>query len=285
MQDPLKGQYFAGIGLVDDGGTATYDGLNLSAQKRLSHGVNVLVNYTWSHCISDQWFQNPTAGNGNSIPGDRRKWRGNCQGLDQRQLFQVSMVGTTPKFNNRIARTLASDWQFAPNLEIKSAQFFTIVTGSDVALTTTINQTPNQLLANPYPANQSVDKWLVSTAPNIPASLRDTSPAFANAATGSYGNLGYNNLKGPGIFQLNVAVSRNFRIREGQALQVRGEAFNLPNHLNPGTPGGVSATNFGGVATLSAPNFGAITNDISGTNGGLIPGDYRVVQVAMKFIF
>jgi hypothetical protein len=285
MQDPLKGQYYAGIGLVDDGGTATYDGLNLSAQKRLSHGVNVLVNYTWSHCISDQWFQNPTAGNGNSIPGNRRAWRGNCQGLDQRQLFQISMVGTTPKFSNRITRILASDWQFAPNLEIKSAQFFTVITGSDVALTTTINQTPNLLLANPYPANQSVDKWIVSTAPSIRADLRDSSPAFANAATGSYGNLGYNNLKGPGIFQLNVAVSRNFRIREGQSLQLRGEAFNLPNHLNPGTPGGVSGTNFGGIATLSAPNFGAITNDISGTNGGLIPGDYRVIQVAMKFIF
>ena len=285
LQNAALGQYYSGIGLVDDGGTATYDGLNLSAQKRLSHGINVLVNYTWSHCISDQWFQNPTAGNGNSIPGDRRKWRGNCQGLDQRQLFQVSMVGTTPKFNNRIARMLGSNWQFAPNLEIKSSQFFTIVTGSDVALTTTINQTPNQLLADPYPANQSVDKWLISTAPQIRADLRDTSPAFANAATGSYGNLGYNNLKGPGIFQLNIAVSRNFRIREGQTLQLRGEAFNLPNHLNPGTPGGVSPTNFGGIATLSAPNFGAITNDISGTNGGLIPGDYRVVQLAMKFIF
>lgn len=285
MQDPLKGQYYAGIGKVDDGGTATYDGLNLSAQKRLSHGINVLVNYTWSHCISDQWFQNPTAGNGNSIPGDRRKWRGNCQGLDQRQLFQFSMVGTTPRFDNRIARLLGSDWQFAPNLEIKSSQFFTIVTGSDVALSTTINQTPNQLLANPYPAHQSVDKWLVSTAPGIRADLRDTSPAFANAAPGTYGNLGYNNLKGPGIFQLNIAVSRNFRIGEGQSLQLRGEAFNLPNHLNPGTPGGVSPVNFGGIATLSAPNFGAITNDISGTNGGLIPGDYRVVQVAMKFIF
>jgi len=285
MQNPLLGQYYGGIGLVDDGGTATYDGLNLSAQKRLSHGINVLANYTWSHCISDQWFQNPTAGNGNSIPGDRRKWRGNCQGLDQRQLFQVSLVGTTPKFNNRIARLLGSDWQFAPNLEIKSAQFFTIITGSDVALTTTINQTPNQALANPYPTNQSVDKWLISNATGIRADLRDSSPAFVNAPTGSYGNLGYNNLKGPGIFQLNMALSRNFRVREGWALQARGEAFNLPNHLNPGTPGGVSATNFGGIATLSAPNFGAITNDISGTNGGLIPGDYRVVQVAMKLIF
>jgi hypothetical protein len=40
----------------------------------------------------------------------------------------------------------------------------------------------------------------------------------------------------------------------------------------------------GGLQTLTAPNFSQITNDISG-NGGLLPGDYRVVQLAMKFIF
>jgi hypothetical protein len=34
----------------------------------------------------------------------------------------------------------------------------------------------------------------------------------------------------------------------------------------------------------TAPNFGQITNDISG-NGGLLQGDYRVIQLAMKFIF
>jgi len=243
----------------------------------------VLANYTWSHCISDQWFQNPTAGNGNSIPGNRRAWRGNCQGIDGRQLFQLSAVYTTPKLTSRWMRRLASDWQFAPNLEIKSAQLFTVVTGTDRALTTTPNQPPNLLLGNPYPANQSVDHWLVTNAAAAP--IKDAAPAFAAADLGSYGNLGYNNLKGPGVFQLNLAVSKNFPIRERLTYQVRGEAFNLPNHLNPFTPGGVSATNFGGVATLSAPNFGVITNDISATNGGLIPGDYRVIQLAMKLIF
>jgi hypothetical protein len=283
IQDPVKGQYYAGIGLVDDGGTATYDGLNLNVQKRLSSGLSVLANYTWSHCIQDQWFQNPTAGNGNSIPGNRRAWRGNCQGIDVRHLFQISVVYTTPKFSSRTARLLASDWQFAPNLQVKSAQLFTVVTGSDRALTTTPNQPPDLLLTNPYPANQNVDHWLITTAASAP--IKDAAPAFAPAALGNYGTLSYNNLKGPGVFQLDLAVSRNFPIHERMMFQVRGEAFNLPNHLNPYTPGGVPATSFGGVATLSAPNFGQITNDISATNGGLIPGDYRVIQLAMKLMF
>ena len=280
MQNPAQGQYFAGVGFVDDGGTGSYQGLNLSLNKRLSHGVNMLANYTWSHCISDPWSQNPTNG-GVYIPGNRRAWRSNCQGIDLRQLFQLSMVATTPKFSGKAMRLLASNWQFAPNLEVKSAQLFTVTTGSDVALTTIANQTPN-LVGNPYPANQVPGHWLVN--PRLHPG-QDTA-AFANALPGSYGNLGYNNLKGPGVFQLNLALSRNFGLGEHRLLQVRGEAFNLPNHLNPFTPGNgpVGAGNFGGIAPLNAPNFGVITSDISGT-GGLSSGDYRVVQLAMKFIF
>ena len=280
MQNPLLGQYYAGIGQVDDGGTAGYQGLNLSARKQLSSGVNLLGNYTWSHCISDQWFQNPTAGNGNSIPGNRRAWRSNCLGLDVRHTFQLSMVATTPKFSGKALRWIASNWQFAPNLEIKSAQFFTVTTGTDQALTTTPNQPPNLLLTNPYPSNQSVDHWLIAASPT-------QAPAFAKAPLGSYGNLGYNNLKGPGLFQLNIALSRNFAIHEKQTLQVRGEAFNLPNHLNacvPSISSPLSGQNFGNLVPLNAANFGQITCDIS-ANGGLTLGDYRVVQLAMKFVF
>jgi hypothetical protein len=68
-------------------------------------------------------------------------------------------------------------------------------------------------------------------------------------------------------------------------LQLRAEAFNLPNHLNPFAPGvGPINTGIGGNATLNSSNFGQITSDISGNNG-LLAGDYRVVQIAMKFIF
>jgi hypothetical protein len=272
LQDPNQGKFYAGVGYLDDGGTASYEGLYLSAQKRLGHGVTVLANYTWSHCISDPWNQNPT-GAGVAIPNARRQWRSNCIGTDLRQLFSLNMVATTPKFSNRALRILASDWQVAPILQIKSAQFFSVLAGPDRALSTVPGQPASLVNTNPYPAHQTVDHWL------DPA-------AFQQPALGTYGNLGLNNMKGPGVFQLNLALSRNFKIREHQALQLRAEAFNLPNHLNPFTPGisPINTTLFGGQQPLNASNFGQITNDISGNNG-LLPGDYRVVQLAMKFIF
>jgi hypothetical protein len=170
-----------------------------------------------------------------------------------------------------VLKTLASNWQFAPILQLKSAQLFSVYTGTDVALTTVGNQTPN-LVGNPYPANKTVDKWFDPTA-------------FKPADPGTYGTFAYNSLKGPGVFQLNMAVSRTFAIREGKSVQLRAEAFNLPNHLNPFTPGaGPNGGQRGGSVAINATNAGKINNDISGNNG-LTPGDYRVVQLAFKLIF
>jgi Carboxypeptidase regulatory-like domain/TonB dependent receptor len=272
LQNPALGQYFGGIGQYDDGGTASYEGLNVSAQKRMSGGLNLLANYTWSHCLSDPWNQNPTAA-GVAIPGNRRQWRANCVGTDVRQLFTLSAVYATPKYNNRLLRILGSDWQFAPIMTIKSATFFSVLAGPDRALTAVPGQPAEYLGGSPYAANQSVNQWL-------------NAAAFTQPALGTYGNLGLNNLKGPGVFQFNLALSRNFKIHESQTLQVRAEAFNLPNHLNPFTPGigPISTTLFGGQVNQNASNFGQITSDISGNNGQL-NGDYRVIQLAMKFMF
>jgi hypothetical protein len=76
------------------------------------------------------------------------------------------------------------------------------------------------------------------------------------------------------MFQLDLALSRIFRVREKDSVQVRAEAFNLPNHLNPNIP--VAATNSGA--------FGQIQTDISGTSG-LTAGDQRIVQFALKYVF
>jgi hypothetical protein len=208
------------------------------------------------------------------IPYDRRQWRANCIGSDQRQLFSLNMVATVPKFSGRGLRLLASDWQLAPILQIKSAQEFSVLAGPDRALSTVPGQPAS--LVNPvgiYPANQNVNNWFSTSA-------------FAQPTLGTYGNLGFNNLKGPGVFQLNMALSRSFRLTESKSVQVRAEAFNLPNHLNPFTPGiaPINTTLFGGQVNLNATAPGRITNDISGNNG-LLPGDYRVIQMAMKFVF
>jgi hypothetical protein len=267
LQNPVLG---AGYGIVAEGaphGTGSYNGLFVSAQKRLSKGVSVLANYTWSHCISDVWNGQPgNNGVSTNTPQNRRADRGNCApnlvSSDVRHLLNFSVVAQTPKFTGRTLRLLASGWQISPNVRLTSANFFNVTTGTDVALNGQSNQRPN--LVDPskvYVANKSVDGWISASA-------------FANPATGTLGNLGTNNLRGPGLIQINLGVSRTFQIREKQSLQVRGETFNLPNHLNPAAP----------VSALNSSVFGKIQSDVSGTSG-LSAGDQRIIQIALKFMF
>jgi hypothetical protein len=285
--NPDQGKYYAGVGQIDDGGTASYEALNLSAQKRLSSGISGQANYTWSHCISDVYADNPTAA-GVTVPGNRRQFRGNCLGIDRRQIFSMSMVATTPKFSNTALRMLASNWQAAPIVSITSAQLFAVFTGTDRALTTVGNQTPNRVNSNPlYPSQQNATLWINPSAfdRQFTNTADCSDPTKLPCQTpGTYGTVGYNSFAGPHTVQINMALSRTFAIRERHSIQLRAEAFNLPNHVNLATPGAGGTGGIGRAATLNAPNFGQITSDISGNNG-LQSGDYRVIQFALKWMF
>jgi hypothetical protein len=254
LQNPLQGQYYAGLPTVDDGGTASYEALYFSAQKRLSQGFSVLTNYTWSHCIGDI-FDTQTGAQGASvaaIPGNREAYRGNCGTSDTRQLFNLSVVAQTPAFSNRILRLAVTGWQVSPILRVTSAREFTVTSGVDAALSTMPGQTPNLVNTSPYPAHQTISNWINASA-------------FAVPTPGTYGNLGYNNLKGPGSLTLDMSLVRTFRVREKMSLQLRGEAFNLPNKANFNNP----------TSALNSGTFG----QIQGTT------DPRIIQLAAKFLF
>jgi len=77
---------------------------------------------------------------------------------------------------------------------------------------------------------------------------------------------------------LNAALSRIFPLREKRSIQLRAEAFNLPNHLNPSNP----------ATAVNSALFGIINTDQSGIAGqisGVTSGDYRVIQFALKLVF
>ena len=88
---------------------------------------------------------------------------------------------------------------------------------------------------------------------------------FAPNLTGTYGNAGHNSLRGPGYFDVDLALSREFRLRERLTLHARAEAFNLLNHPNFNLP----------VANISSSNFGQITS----------ASDPRILQASMKLTF
>src|SRR5262249_37764981 len=134
-QDPLKGQYYAVVAEAQDGGTGNFEGLYLSAQKRLSRGVSIQSNYTWGHCISDMGdVLVGTGGASATSPRNSRNDRGNCQTSDLGQTVNLSAVAQTPRVAGKTLGMIASGSQISPLMRIRSAQFFTVTTGVDNAL-------------------------------------------------------------------------------------------------------------------------------------------------------
>jgi hypothetical protein len=270
MRNPALGQYYGIISTSYDDGTGNYNGLYVQVQKRLSRGTTVLANYTWSHCISDLWIGNPGNNGVSSVtPGDRHLDRGACddtgaQATDQRHVFNLSAVAQTPAFSNSVLHAMAGGWQFSPILKIKSGPYLTVNLGTDNLLNGEGggNQRPNWVPGvRPYLDHKSVDGWF-------------NPKAFTAPPPGTLGNVPRSAVQAPAMVQLDLSVSRTFRIAEGKSIQLRGESFNLPNHLNPALP----------IAAINQGTFGKIQSDISGTSG-LSSGDPRIIQFALKYVF
>ena len=84
--------------LLEEGGTGNYNGLLLSAQHRFANHFTSTSNFTWSHCISDNYTT--TLGfflAAESVPFNRRADRGNCPSADTRLIFNQSLVAETPE--------------------------------------------------------------------------------------------------------------------------------------------------------------------------------------------
>jgi hypothetical protein len=89
--------------------------------------------------------------------------------------------------------------------------------------------------------------------------------AFAVNALGTYGVLGRNTYRGPGSFNTDLGLHKDFRLTEKQKFQFRFESFNAFNNVNLANP----------TATVTSGNFMKITS----------ASDPRILQFALRFEF
>ena len=222
--------------------------------------LNLNANYTWSHCIGlptitllnpganyiHQAYQN----NGST---NRNLDIGNCN-QDRRQIMNTTMVAKTPKFSGKTLNMLASGWSLSTIYQVRSGAPLTITSGTDLALNGFSSQRPSQINANAYGDRDALTGYF-NTA------------AFAQTTAGTYGNLGIGTVVGPGFWEWDESISRQFQIREGQQLEFRAEAFNVTNSLRRGNPG---------VGLSNANTFGVIQSSVGGP---------RILQFALKYVF
>jgi len=274
------GQYLGYVDLYNAGGNQSYNGLILSAQRPLIHNFTVNVNYTWSHCISnDRWGAGGTTQNVQQTvlnPLNFNYDRGDCN-FDKRHIFNFTAVAATPKFANKTLRAVGTGWLMSWIVRAQSGAALTVIDSVDRQLTGVSGQRPN--LVDPTAVYSTTAQCPANVAPCV--GLLGAS-AFALPALGTLGNMSPGAIRSPGFSDISMSLSRTFPITEKVKFDLRGDVFNLPNHFRPGCPSGalcsgVNLSGFGGFAgtTFGTPTFGRITNAM----------DPRIIQLAGKIIF
>jgi hypothetical protein len=266
LDNPSQGPKYAGGGtgsiLINDGANASYNGMIATIQHRVSSDFSLFSNYTWSHCfdIEDAQgdFATVTVQNPNDIRGDRA----NC-GFDHRAIFNAALVADSHFHLSGWKSFALNNWELAPLLQIHDGAPFTVTSGVDNSLTATGNDRPNLVNPNDIYTHKTLTKTNAGNRNFLNAS------AYAQNATGTFGDVGRNSVRGPKYVQLDAQLSRYFPLGERFKLDTRLEAFNALNHPDFSNPAS---------ASLLSSSFGQVTSTVTGYGA-------RVFQGGLKLIF
>jgi hypothetical protein len=227
-------------------GVSSYHAGIARAEKRFSRGFNLLATYTWSKSLDNvDAGTAPFGDEGNSYSdyyNRRPDWGPST--IDIRHRVTLSSVYQLPFGRGR--RLLRNGWGGTMAGGWSIGAVFTAQSGGPVTVATQQNTT-NAFSAGALRANVLRD-------PNLPAGQRtlarwfDTG-AFEQPVPYTFGNQGVGLIRADGQINLNLTVSRNFRVTERVKLQFRAEGFNVANHPDFRTPDRV----------FEGPGFGIVS--------------------------
>jgi hypothetical protein len=292
---------FGGVTEYHLGASGNYNGLQVTAEKRMSNGLQFQGNYTWSHCL-DQisnggifGFGGPTSYT-SPLPGELQREYGNCD-YDIRHSFNGSYLYQLPFHAHSALGALVNGWQLSGTVFLHTGLPFS-VPGANLNF---FGQTSGPAYAwqiagqNPYAKNQNLPttppasiQWLNPNAFSSPYNP-DNKECF-NANLGGYGttapycqfgNVGRNTMRAPGFAWSDLFLSKYFNLSERARLRVDMQGYNIFNHPNFSYPH-VGAGNPGFADTIGY--FGSITSTTApptGLLGSFLGGDTSVRMIAL----
>jgi hypothetical protein len=254
---------YGSISYRESSGSSVYHSMQVSFNRRVSGKLTVGVAYTWGKSIDDGSSERADG----DLPPNKRNIRAERgpSDFDRTQILTANFIWHVPRLARGalaqpVLRSALDGWQLSGIGRMWSGQPLDVTMSYDVAgIGGTQNQRPDVIADARGP--RTPEAWF-------------NREAFARPANGTFGNLGRNALRGPGVNKWDLALFKNFRVREGKNLQFRGELFNAFNHPSFTTVGRTLTTTATGVNPL-ASNFAVVTDT----------RDARVVQFALKLTF
>jgi hypothetical protein len=273
---------------VDNTANSNYNALQLSFQRRLSGGLQVLASYSWSHSIDTASAGSYLGSVSNAGIGSNSNPNRGPSSFDTRNSFSAGLTYDVPAPKiNAFTNTLLRGWstenfimaRSAPPVDLTDFHLYgSTIPGSAVANVRPdfVPHQPLYLYAPQFPGGKAFN----------PAAFTDPPIDPVTQLPLRQGNVPRNLLRGFGAVQWDFAVHRDFAIHEPVRLQFRAELFNVLNHPNFGQPNGFFGTGGFGLSnqmlgqSLAGGNLGG---------GGFSPlyqvGGPRSIQLALKLVF
>jgi len=255
------------LGAIDfreTSGRASYHGLEAAIEKRFAGGWQASASYTWSHSIDDvaELF-----GDAGGVIQNRRNLRADKgdSGFDRRQRLAGSYIVQLPFGKGRrwlsgsgVMDAIFGGWQLSGIVQMQTgAPFHVTIANPTQFLGVTNSAWRPDVVGDWRVEDPGPDGWVRKEAFEVP---RNPDGTFR------YGNMGRNSLVGPGLFNADAALMKDFRIAGDRRLQFRWEVFNATNHPSYGLPN----------TNLSSVDFGKIRGTVSAP---------RQMQFGVKFVF
>ncbi len=257
------GQYFTSNSINTATGTASFNGLTLSLEKRATQGLTFLAGFRWAKMLDDLNGAGTSLGQSDYTTSDPKFDRG-LSSVDVNKQFIGSYVWQLPTARSLgfFGRHVIGGWQSSGILTLRAGFPFSVLSGLDYSYSGNgIDRA--DLIGDPHlsgdrPKAAKLRKWF-NTA------------AFAFNAPGTFGTSGRDILRNPGVATFDFSLSKAFPLKFGhfaetQRIDFRAEAFNLFNHPNYGRPD----------RTLTHRNFGRILSTVT---------DPRMLQFALRYSF
>jgi len=282
---------FSSVTQFSTGENSHYNGLQLTAKKRLGHGLQGQINYTWSRCmdtVSNGGFLQFSAGGILSpLPGELARDYGPCD-YDIRSNLNAQYVYQLPiKVQNQLLAAAINGWQISGTMFWHSGAPFSVLSTPYSANGNGIVQGSGPQFASVVPGvplydhhpvpgvtQQGTVQWL---NPNAFVSAVD--PSTGQCFGGDdpqhcqFGSLGRNALRGPDFFWSDFYLTKWFPLTERVKLRIEAQFFNVFNHPNFGLPSMVLAgipgkpstqTGFGALTYTTAPPTGLLGVGLGG---------------------
>jgi len=261
---PYKG--FAQIALGEMAARSEYNGLQLEVNRRFTRGLSYGLSYTYSKSVDNASGRRDRINN----PWDDRNFWGPSS-FDTRHVAVINFIYQLPLLRGRndiLEKTLGG-WQVNGIAQFQTGAPFSVATSDDFAGIGAVGEGQAWDMLGDWKLPRSERKFSQGAADQnfwFRTKLPDGSPLFVPPAQGTFSKSQTRNmLYNVGFQNWNLAVFKDFRIREGHTLQFRSEFFNFPNHPNWG---------------------GADSNPRSGTFGKVTSkGGNRNVQLALRYNF